>query len=104
VVSWQSVEGPEGQTVLDTLFVRLENPPKTVKLDGLPENVVPITRHTTATICFLPNDDEISLSREQVLVLPNFGMTDYASQGRTRPGLTSLIILVCLEVPLQKVH
>ncbi|KIM72209.1 hypothetical protein PILCRDRAFT_82085 [Piloderma croceum F 1598] len=84
VVSWQSVEGPEGQTVLDTLFVRLENPPKTVKLEGLPENVVPITRHTTATICFLPNDEEISLSREQVLVLPNFGMTDYASQGRTR--------------------
>jgi len=85
VVSWQSIEGPEGQRVLDTLFVKLKNPPKTVKLDGLPENVVPITRHTTATMCLLPNDDVISLSREQVLVLPNFAMTDYASQGRTRP-------------------
>jgi hypothetical protein len=86
VVSWQSIDGPEGQTVLDTLFVKLTNPPKNVKIDGLPENVVPITRHTTATMCSLPNDDEISLSRDQVLVLPNFGMTDYASQGRTRPN------------------
>jgi len=85
VVSWQSVEGPEKQTMLDTLFVKLKNPPKTVKIDGLPENVVPITRHVTATMCLLPNDDEISLTRDQVLVLPNFGMTDYASQGRTRP-------------------
>jgi len=33
----------------------------------------------------MPNDDEIPLTRDQVLVLPNFGMTDYASQGRTRP-------------------
>ena len=85
VVSRQSTEGPEGQTVLDTLFVRLKNPPRSIKLDGLPENVVPITRHTTATVCLLPNDDEISLSRDQVLVLPNFAMTDYGAQGRTRP-------------------
>jgi hypothetical protein len=84
VVSWQTAKGPEGQTVLDTLFVKLKDPPKTVKIDGLPENVVPITRHTTATMCTLPNDDEISLSRDQVLVLPNFAMTDYSSQGRTR--------------------
>ena len=49
VVSWQSSKGPEGQNVLDTLFVKLKNPPKTVKIDGLPENVVPITRHTTST-------------------------------------------------------
>jgi hypothetical protein len=85
VVGWQSIEGPEGQTVLDTLFVKLENPPKTIQIDGLPENVVPLTRHTTATMCSLPNDIEIHLSRDQVLVLPNFAMTDYASQGRTRP-------------------
>jgi hypothetical protein len=85
IVSWQSIKGPEGQNVLDTLFVKLKNPPKTVKIDGLPENVVPITRHITATMCLLPNDETISLSREQVLVLPNFAMTDYGSQGRTRP-------------------
>jgi hypothetical protein len=75
--------GPEGRPVLETLFVKLNNPPKTVKIDGLPENVVPITRHSTATMCYLPNDDEVSLSRDQVLVLLNFGMTDYSSQGRT---------------------
>ena len=84
VISWQTAKGPEGQTVLDTLFVKLKDPPKTVKIDGLPENVVPITRRTTATMCTLPNDDEVSLSRDQVLVLPNFAMTDYSSQGRTR--------------------
>src|ERR1700730_11833882 len=85
VVSWQTTKGPEGQDVLDTLFVKLKDPPKTIKIDGLIENVVPITRHTTVTMCSLPNDDEISLSRDQVLVLPNFAMTDYSSQGRTRP-------------------
>jgi hypothetical protein len=85
VVSWQATKGPEGQQMLDTLFVKLKNPPKTVKIDGLPDNVVPLTRHTTAVTCVMPNDDEIPLSRDQVLVLPNFGMTDYSSQGRTRP-------------------
>ena len=85
VVSWQTSKGPEGQLVLETLFVKLVNPPKTVKLPGLPDNVVPITRHTTATMCYLPNDDQISISRDQVLVLLNFAMTDYSSQGRTRP-------------------
>ena len=85
VVSWQMTKGPEGQDVLDTLFIKLKDPPKTIKIDGLMENVVPITRHTTVTMCSLPNDDEISLSRDQVLVLPNFAMTDYSSQGRTRP-------------------
>lgn len=84
-MSWQSAKGPEGQLILDTLFVELKNPPKTVKFEGLPDNVVPITRHSTATVCSLPNDDQISLSREQVPVLPNFAMTDYSSQGRTRP-------------------
>jgi len=29
---------------LDTLFVKLTNPPNTVQLDGLPENVVPVSK------------------------------------------------------------
>ncbi|KAK7026925.1 hypothetical protein R3P38DRAFT_2527174 [Favolaschia claudopus] len=33
----------------------------------------------------MPGDKAIQISREQVLVLPNFAMTDYASQGKTRP-------------------
>ena len=47
--------------------------------------MVPIMRHATATMCALPNNDKISLSRDQALVLPNFRMTDYSSQDRTRP-------------------
>ena len=85
VVSWQTTKGSEGQQMLDTLFVKLKNPPKMVKINGLPDNVVPLTRHSTAVTCVMPNDDQIPVTREQVLVLPNFGMTDYASQGRTRP-------------------
>lgn len=85
VAGWQSILEPDHQMVLDTLFVKLKNPPKCIKLDGLPENVVPLTRHSTSIMCSLPNDDEISISREQVLVLPNFAMKDYASQDRTRP-------------------
>lgn len=37
VVSWQTTKGPEGQHVLDTLFVRLKNPPKTMNIPGLPD-------------------------------------------------------------------
>jgi hypothetical protein len=85
VVSWQAIKGPEGQQMLDTLFVKLKNPLKTVKINGLLNNVVPFTRHTIAVTCVMPNDDEIPLSRDQVSVLPNFGMTDYSSQGQTRP-------------------
>jgi hypothetical protein len=85
VAGWQACEGPLGRPVLDTLFVELTNPPKTVKIDGLPENVVPITRTSTKVTCKLWNDDVVTLNRNQVLVLPNFSMTDYASQGRTRP-------------------
>ena len=33
----------------------------------------------------MPNDKEIWISRSQIPILPNFSMTDYASQGRTRP-------------------
>jgi hypothetical protein len=57
---------------------------KSLQLPDLPENVVPIARHITATKCHLPNDDTLTILRDQVLVLPNFAMTDYASQGRTR--------------------
>jgi len=85
VVNWQTIKGPEGQDMLDTLFVKLKNPPKTIQMLNLPENVVPITRHVTTTKCYLPNDDALIISRDQCLVLPNFAMTDFACQGRTRP-------------------
>ena len=84
VYDWQATVGSKGQRMLDTLFVKLINPPQTVQFDGLPENVVPLTRTSTSTQCLLPNDAIVNISRSQVEVLPNFAMTDYTSQGKTR--------------------
>ncbi|KAK6980534.1 hypothetical protein R3P38DRAFT_2747018 [Favolaschia claudopus] len=70
--------------MLDVLFVQLTNPPKDIALPGLPPNVVALPRATKAMWCTLPDDMTVQISREQVLVLPNFAMTDYASQGKTR--------------------
>ena len=33
----------------------------------------------------LPSDHLVPVSRDQVLVLPNFAMTDYGAQGHTQP-------------------
>ncbi|KAF8872047.1 hypothetical protein BD779DRAFT_1386038, partial [Infundibulicybe gibba] len=84
VYGWQAEVGSRGQNVLGVLFVKLANPPQSVKFDGLPENVVPLLRTSTTTLCNLPDDSTISVTRSQVEVLPNFAMTDYASQGKTR--------------------
>ena len=46
---------------------------------------MPITRCSTRTVFKLWNDDVVNVSRNQVLVLPNFARTDYAAQGHTRP-------------------
>jgi hypothetical protein len=55
-----------------------------VKLDGLPLNVVPLTRTSVTTSCRLPDDTSLTVSRSQVEAMQNFAMTDYASQGKTR--------------------
>ena len=85
VMGWQSKYGKRGQQMLDTLFVKLQNPPYNVNLDDLPENVVPLTCTTNTITCKLPDDGNLSISRTQVEILPNFAMTDFASQGKTRP-------------------
>jgi len=59
--------------------------PKIIQIVGLPPNFVPITRRSNRTVCKLWNDDVITISRNQVPILPNFAMTDYSAQGRTRP-------------------
>jgi hypothetical protein len=84
VVGWDSVKGPNKQDILETLYVKLKNPPKKIQLPHLPENIVPIPRTSKSIKCSLPNDYEINIIRQQVNVLPNFSMTDYASQGKTR--------------------
>ena len=57
VHGWQSKLGSRGQVVLDTVFIKLKDPPSIVKLDGLPENVVPVHPTTTNIQIFLPNDE-----------------------------------------------
>ena len=85
VYGWQATTGSNGQQILETLFVKLVNPPSSVQFDGLPENVVPIPPTSTVVVCSLPDDTKVCITRHQVEVLPNFSMTDYASQGKTRP-------------------
>ena len=85
VYGWQSKRGPNGQLMLDTLFVKLKEPPVPVDVPGLPKDVVPVYPTTTNIIAMLPTDDKFHISRTQVEVLVNFTMTDFASQGKTRP-------------------
>ena len=85
VVGWDAKLGPSGQQMLETLFVKLDRPAKTIKIEGLPENVVPLVKNSRSIQCLCPSDVTLTISRSQVSVLPNFAMTDYASQGKTRP-------------------
>lgn len=86
VVGWTAMKMPkwDGRLHLDTLYVQLLNPPRRVKLPHLPVNVVPLTRNTETVQAQLPNDQWVSVARTQVSVLPNFAMTDYSAQGKTR--------------------
>ncbi|KAJ7122511.1 hypothetical protein C8R43DRAFT_841236, partial [Mycena crocata] len=84
VLGWDASVGPNDQKVLDTLFVELCDPPRTVQLPDLPENVVPIGRSSNHITTLLQDDSLLSLIREQSMVLPNFAMTDYGSQGKSR--------------------
>jgi hypothetical protein len=85
VVGWDAISGTKGENILETLYLELKNPPKPIKLPHLPENVVPMCKMSKKFRCSLPNDCEMNVIRQQVNVLPNFSMTDYASQGKTRP-------------------
>jgi hypothetical protein len=85
IAGWKYSQISKDTPVLDVLFVKLTNPAVDVQLDGLPKNVVPITRSVVSTKCNLPNDQQVIINRDQVRIVPNFAMTDYGSQGRTRP-------------------
>jgi uncharacterized protein DUF6570/helitron helicase-like protein/PIF1-like helicase len=85
VVGWQSKTGSKGQRTLDTLFIELKNPPAEIHIDGLPKNIVPLYPTTNSIQVYLPNDERYYISRTQVEVLVNFAMTDFGSQGKTRP-------------------
>ena len=85
IVGWDAINGLKGQKVLETLFLELKNPPKDIELPHLPKNVIPMVKTSKKIKCHLPNDYEMDVIRQQINVLPNFSMTDYASQGKTRP-------------------
>ena len=85
VHGWQSKIGSKGQNVLNTLFVKLKDPPSHVRIPGLPKKVVPIFPTTTNVKAMLPNNKKYYINCTQVEVLVNFAMTDFASQGKTRP-------------------
>jgi len=53
-----------------------------VQLDGLPLNIVPLAKNSVATTCNLPDDSSLEISHSQPDILPNFAMTDFASQGK----------------------
>ncbi|KAF9547537.1 hypothetical protein CPC08DRAFT_648754 [Agrocybe pediades] len=84
VHGWDSSVGPDGKPCLDTLYVKLSNPPRNINIPGLDCNVVPIPKSSTTITCKLPDDSTVRVNRTQICVLPNFSMTDYASQGKTR--------------------
>lgn len=50
----------------------------------MPENVIPIASSAKSIPCRLRDDSIIWISRNQPMILPNFAMTDFGSQGRTR--------------------
>ncbi|KAL1711988.1 hypothetical protein EV715DRAFT_214510 [Schizophyllum commune] len=85
VYDWTASMGSRKQRILDVLYVKLINPPTPVHIEGLEENVVPLTKARETVECQLPNDQIVKIDRLQVPVLQNFSMTDYASQGKTRP-------------------
>ncbi|TFK59133.1 hypothetical protein BDN72DRAFT_781172, partial [Pluteus cervinus] len=92
VYDWIAGKGSRGQVILKVLFVKLDNPPQDVQFEGLPLNVVPVPTMSTPVLCRLKDDSRIAVNRKQVPVLPNFAMTDYASQGKTR---TSNVVDPC---------
>ncbi|OBZ67205.1 ATP-dependent DNA helicase pfh1 [Grifola frondosa] len=50
VVGWDAHFGNGNREVLDTLFVELINPPRSVQVEGLPLNVIPLAKTSTVII------------------------------------------------------
>ncbi|EIN07528.1 hypothetical protein PUNSTDRAFT_39092, partial [Punctularia strigosozonata HHB-11173 SS5] len=87
VVGWDASPHPDRpeHLCLNTVFVQLANPPKTYTIATLPPGVVPITATHKSVECALVSGTKLVVNRRQPQVLLNFAMTDYCSQGRTRP-------------------
>ncbi|PBK88617.1 hypothetical protein ARMGADRAFT_1047402 [Armillaria gallica] len=94
VYEWEESIGSCGQKILETLFVKLSLPPDSIYISGLPKNVIPLLYISTFITCMLQDDSRININHSQVEIIANFAMTDYCSQGKTRPinsvGLNNL--------------
>jgi len=66
VVGWQAGKGIHGQLVLNTLLSNWTILQKIIKIDGLPENVVPITRGSKNIECTFSSDLKEHIHRSQV--------------------------------------
>jgi hypothetical protein len=86
VVAWTAhhIPGFPGYKCLETLFVRLVNAPRDVQVPHLPLNVVPLCRQPSSLEAKVPSGHKYKITRRQIPILPNFAMTDYSSQGKTR--------------------
>ncbi|PPQ72163.1 hypothetical protein CVT24_002414 [Panaeolus cyanescens] len=84
VLGWTSspVPGYRDLRTLDVLYVKLKDPPKTVRIPGLPDNVVPLGRQKNTIDARLPSDKFLHITRSQVPILPCFSITDFGAQGK----------------------
>ena len=82
VAEWESRSGPYGKEILDTLFIKIADPPKLIQIDGLPLNIILIVKMTSSVKYRLIDDQMHLVDHQKVPVLPKFAMTDYASQGK----------------------
>ncbi|KAI0824591.1 hypothetical protein BC628DRAFT_1410732 [Trametes gibbosa] len=86
VVKMVAGKTPCGRPCLESLHVRLTSPPQNVQVPGLPMNVIPLGQSKRTVSVTLPvSDTVVAIACEQVMILSNFAMTDYACQGRTHP-------------------
>ncbi|KAI0816927.1 hypothetical protein BC628DRAFT_1413943 [Trametes gibbosa] len=75
VVKMVAGKTPCGRPCLESLHV-----------PGLPMNVIPLGQSKRTVSVTLPvSDTVVAIACEQVMILSNFAMTDYACQGRTHP-------------------
>lgn len=86
VVGWDAEVCPDVNNAfyLNTLFVKLVNPPRTVLIPGLDPDIIPIIPSAVSFTIPVGDRQNLRVNRTQVPILPNFAMTDFACQGRTR--------------------
>ncbi|KAI9335555.1 hypothetical protein BDR26DRAFT_790047, partial [Obelidium mucronatum] len=87
VVGWTSFDHQHypGMNILDVLYVKLIGKyAETVFDQALGPGIVPIVPVSNAITVDIPGHGLCRISRRMHQVLPNFAMTDYASQGKGR--------------------